>query len=226
MKKMLLVMAAGTLFAAGTAQAQSETVTSVNVVGYYSVTIPANRLALVTPVLESFGSGNLDELVGQQVPVGSKIYVWDRVNKNYIISTPNAITKKWNYTNTLVRGDVFWIKPLTNGISYTITMMGEVPGTYNSAGTTTVANVTGTDAVGYTYPIDIAWTNTTLSVAAGKGATMYIWNASTGSYTIYTSNLITGNWNTPAGFLIKAGEAFWIKPKVPLDWIEEVPYDL
>lgn len=39
MKKMLLVMAASSLFVAGTALAQSETVTSVNVVGYMGLTI-------------------------------------------------------------------------------------------------------------------------------------------------------------------------------------------
>ena len=53
MKAMSVAMVAAVLLSTLGAHA-GDTVTSVNVVGYYSVTIPADGLALITPVLESF----------------------------------------------------------------------------------------------------------------------------------------------------------------------------
>ncbi len=222
MKKMLLVMAAGALFAAGTATA--DTVTSVNVVGYHSITIPENGIALVTPVLESFGAGTLEDLVGDQLPAGSFAWIWDRAQNTYISGSRSGFGG-WGLTNVILRGDAVWLKPKTGTGAHTITFMGEVPAEYNLAGTTTVHNIAGIDAVGYSYPVDIVWTNTTLAAAAPSGAFLYVWNIESQGYATYSKSGF-GGWNTPAGYTIKSGQAFWIKAEGPIDWVEEAPYDL
>ena len=225
MKKMLLVMAAAALVAGDRVQAQSETVTSVNVVGYYSVTIPANGAALVTPVLESFGSGNVTDLIGDQLPSGSTVFIWDRLSSGYI--SANKTRSGWagaGATNLILRGDAVWLVPPKDGQARTVTFMGEAPGSYNLAATTTVHNISGADAVGYSYPTDIMWTNTSLAAQLPVGAVVFTWNLSTQEYQSF--NKTRSGWGTGASLQIKAGQAFWVSTAVPLDWQEVVPYDL
>ncbi len=219
MKKMLLVMAAGTLFAAGMATA--DTVTSVNVVGYHSVTIPANGIALVTPVLESFNACTLNDLVGAQLPSGSFAWIWDRTSNSYVADSRGRAG--WSSTNVILRGDAVWLKPSGTNVN-TVTFMGEVPGDYNQAETTTVHNIAGTDAVGYTYPVNMIWTNTTLSTGLAAGASIVVWNLQTQAYETYSKT--RAGWSTPAGYTIPAGQAFWVRTAVPFDWTEAVPYNL
>ncbi len=222
MKKMLLVMAAAALVVGDRVQAQSETVTSVNVVGYYSVTIPANGIALVTPVLESFGAATLQDLVGDQLPVGSQAFIWDRETKGYV--TTGRTRAGWGSTKIIMRGDAVWLRAPAGTGAHTITFMGEAPGDYNAAGTTTVENISGIDAVGYAYPADIIWTNTALSSAAPVGSQLLVWNITTQGYETYGRT--RAGWSTPAGYTIKAGQGFWIRSATPVDWTEEVPYSL
>lgn len=220
MKKMLLVMAAGTLFAAGSATA--DTVTSVNVVGYYSVTIPSNGIALVTPVLEPFAAGTLQDLIGDQLPQGSEALIWDRVTKGYIADSRTR--GGWTSTNLILRGDGVWLRPAAGSGEQTVTFMGEVPAANNMASTTTVANISGVDAVGYGYPVDFIWTNSSLSQLAPQGSELLIWNISGQSYDAYSKT--RGGWSTPPDFKIKAGEGFWIRSATPIDWVETTPYSL
>lgn len=227
MKKMLLVMAAGGLFAAGTALAQSETVTSVNVVGYYTVTIPTNSAALITPVLERFdGAYNtVKDLLGSQLPYGSMVYIWNRTNSTYVISSYDEFEEQWagaGADKALLPGDALWVVPPKDGSSYTITLMGEVP--TNSV--TPIYSV-GQDAVGYTYPVDIEWTQTQLAKDAPYGSILYLWNMESGSYTIYQKDEFEEAWTTPAGLKIKTGEAFWLKLPITLPTVlEPITYTL
>jgi len=104
--------------------------------------------------------------------------------------------------------------------------MGEVPSEFNLAGTTTVANIQGTDAVGYAYPIDILWTNTTLAQALPNDSAIHIWKLETqDGYSTYTKSSRAG-WATAAGLVIKAGQGFWVTTPALLDWEEVEPYDL
>lgn len=227
MKKMLLVSAASALFVAGSALAQSETVTSVNVVGYMTVTIPTNGLALITPVVESFDPGTIEDLDNGQLPNGADAYIW---NSGGYLKVSKDTRGNWTgsaTTNIILRGDAVWIAPNNATADTTFTMMGEVPGAYNAAATTTVANISGTDAVGYSYPVDILWTNTALSSQLPNGSDLYIWNLGTQGYNKFSKDT-RGNW-TGSGIStleIKTGEAFWVTTSTPLDWDETVPYDL
>lgn len=226
MKKMMLVMAAGAMLTAAVAHA--DTVTSVNVVGYYSVTIPAGKLALVTPVLESFEPGTLQDLIGDQLPAGSSVHVWDRASTSY--RTVNYLgfpTPSWSDTNLILRGDALWIQP-SGATEQTVTFMGEVPGNYNAAGTTTVFNVDGADAVGYSYPVDMLWTNTAIAQAAPAVSTVHFWDITNGTWNTfnYAAPPFGSGWGGANSKVIKAGEAFWVETSSTIDWTETAPYDL
>lgn len=217
MKKMMLVMAAGAMLTAAVSQA--DTVTSVNVVGYYSVTIPNNGLALVTPVLESFEPGTIGDLVGDQLPPGSDAFIWNRISDSYIADSRGR--GGWTSTNLILRGDAVWLRPTPGSGEITVTFMGEVPGSYNEADTTTVFNIAGADAVGYSYPVDILWTNTALSVSATD---LFVWDIDLQTYVAYSKG--RGGWGAADTLEIKAGNAFWVNVSAPTDWEEVAPYDL
>ena len=238
MKKMLLVMAAGVFVAAGTAQAQSETVTSVNVVGYYSVTLPPAKLLMLSAPLLSFEGATLADMFGDQLPDGTKVYIWDRSktpaqysSASYQSTPPFVPTPVWggSYTNVLLPGDGFFLKTPNSGITNTVTIMGEVPAIENDYGTNVVSNLSGLNIVSYSFPVDVVFTNTTLA-ADSDVQVIYLWNEQTQTYSTYARQAagfppvpFSGNW--PAGSpTIPAGRAFWVKTATSLDWTEVAPY--
>ena len=223
MKKMLAVVMVVGLIAAVVAIGQE--VTSVNAVGFTKIEIGPGGLALVAPVFESFGDATLNDIVGDQLPNGSTAYIFDRASGTYKISTKLKGTG-WDAagTNTLFRGDALWLRN-DGSVTATVSMMGEVPYTYNDGKTTTVYSIEGVDAVGYAFPTDVVWTNTVLAGALASGDLLYIFNTGTGSFDPYTKLKGTG-WDTPAGLTIEAGRAFFVNSSSSIDWTEIAPYDL
>jgi len=206
---------------AGMALAQTSTVTSVNAVGYNSVEIDPGDFALVVLPFEMFEDSTIENLVGDQLAVGSWCYIWDRPTDSYVSGSRGR--GGWTLTNLILRGDAFWLK--NGGASTsTVSFLGEVPEEYNDAMTTTVYSILGTDATGYAYPTDVQWTNTALAEAAASGSWLYIWDVVAQGYDSYSKG--RGGWSTPAGFTISAGRGFWVKTTSTIDWTEVAPYDL
>ena len=232
MKAMSVAMVAAVLLSTLGAHA-GDTVTSVNVVGYYSVTIPAGKLALVSPVLNSFEPGTIQDLIGDQLPAGSTVHAWDRTAASGAgaYRTVNYLgfpTPSWADTNLVLRGDAMWIQPGSGSeTSYTVTFMGEVPGDYSGTGTTTLHNIDVADAVGYSYPVDILWTNTAISKLA-EVKTVHFWDVNGGTYATYNyaAPPFGSGWGGANSKVINAGEAFWVETSAAIDWTEIAPYDL
>jgi len=220
MKRVLLIGVAAILLAAGVGLADGE-VPSVNVVGYGKVAIGPDKLVLVATTFETFGDAKLEDLVGGQLPEASVAYVWDRVAKGYQSSTMLR-SGSWSTNLTILRGDAFWLKNAgtqTNEVA----LRGEVPYDYNNSATTTVANITGVDAVAYAYPTDVLWTNTALAQACVEGDVLYIWNGA--MYDSYT--MLRAGWPAAAQtVVIEAGRAFFINTSQNINWTEVAPYDL
>ena len=240
MKKMLLGMAAVAMVATSV-QAQSETVTSVNVVGYYSVTIPRGQTALLTPVLESFEIGTVPDLVGDQLPPGSSAFVWNRTLEPRRYSSldystpPRGGEATWAGATDLVllRGDAFWLKVPASAPEeeYTVTFFGEVPADNNAASTTTIYNIAGRDIVAYAYPVDVVFTNTSLASDINIKE-IWMWDerpAPDGQRYInyYRETERGGGQDGPwvgASPVIPAGRAFWVRSTDIVDWTEVAPY--
>jgi hypothetical protein len=216
-------MAVAVMVAASCAMAATNEVTSVNVVGFNRIAIPPNGMALVTLNFESFGNSTLQDLIGDQLAVNSKAYIWDRASNTYVGASRTR--GGWSATNVIMRGDAFWLKPAASATTNYVTFMGEAPAAYNQGQSTTIFGISGMEAVGYAYPTDLVWTNTALAkVQTQVNDKLYIWNVNTQGYDGYSKT--RGGWSTPAGFTIPAGRAFWLKTSVTIDWTEDAPYSL
>jgi len=163
-------------------------------------------------------------LVGDQLPTGSRAWIFNRATQSY--ATCAKLKGGWSgsgTTNVIFRGDAFW---LYNGGTTTneVAFMGEVPYTYNDGKTSTVYSIQGYDGVGYAFPVDVIWTNTTLSQNMTTGDRLFVWDDE-GNYSSYAR--LKGGWATPAGLTIPAGRAFFVYTTgASVDWEEIAPYDL
>jgi hypothetical protein len=192
---------------------------SVNAVGYNTVTVPPTNLALATLAFESFGDSSVADLMGDQF-LGGKLFIWDRTINDYIGITPGR--GGWSSaTNIVFRGDAFWLYNLSTTETGTVTFAGEVPYVYNNSATTTLFSVDGVEAVGYAYPTDMAWTNTTLS-ADPAVTKIHVWDEANQKYIGISPG--RGGWSTSV--VIPAGRAFWVEMSGAVDWTEVAPYTL
>jgi hypothetical protein len=208
MKKIGIIIAV-VAFAAFAAQAQT---TSANIVGYTKVSATGGQLSLValnfTP-----SSTSVANLIGDQLPNGSTLHIWDKETGAY-----NSVTKAtrggWGTVATIELGDAFWIEA-SGTDTYEILLSGEV----NTAETNTVVLSGGIDATGYYYPVETTWGNTDLSAALPNGSTVHFWNGS--AYSSFTK-ATRGGWGVGADTVISATEGFWIQAEAT--WNEARPF--
>ena len=151
----LSVFAAAMMVAVGVFAATNE-VTSVNVVGFNKVAIPPNAWAMVTLNFESFGDSTIGDLVGDQLPSGSKAYIWDRAASGYALASVGR--GGWagdGATNVILRGDGFWLYN-SDTVTNEVSLKGEVPAAINGGDSTTLAGYTAANGATVTTDGDIA----------------------------------------------------------------------
>jgi hypothetical protein len=238
MKKMMLVAAACAMVVAPSA-ILADTVTSVNVVGYLTVTVEPGKLALLSAPLLSFDGSSISALLGNQLPDGSQVYFWNRSKSpapgydiaSYQSAPPFVLTPSWGgaHTNVIMAGDGFFVKTPASASTTTITLMGEIPAIGNDSGTNVLTNLDGLNVVSYSFPVDVVFTNTTLA-ANSNVQQIYTWDQENQTYIIYSRQSagfpvipFSGAW--PSGSpTISAGRAFWVRTASSLDWSEVAPY--
>lgn len=195
-------------------------VVSVNVVGYMKATVPSNGFALVSyPLNPISGSNTLADLDRAQLPVGAKVWVWDRTAKGYIYSSKSR--GGWSSNAVIQRGDAFWVTvpdPIATG-DYELVLLGEVPDPVID-NSTSVDNISGIDAIGNPYPSEMLWTNSILAKLAPIPSRLWIWNGV--SYNNYPKTR-SGWTGLPADFRIQPGMGFWFETG-STNWSEPVPY--
>jgi hypothetical protein len=194
MKKTVITLAV-VAFVAAAAQAQT---TSANLVGYTKVNAVGGELTLVA--LNFSGGSTIGELLGDQVPQGTVVNLWDKDQNTYVTDTKTRAG--FSSTSTVELGDALWISAGGSaGATNVIIFSGEVL----TDSTNTVTYSTGIEATGYFYPVSTAWTDTDLSVQAPQGSVLNVWNGS--SYT--TSTKTRGGWS--ANPTIGVSEGFWLQ---------------
>lgn len=225
MKKFLAcVVALGLMQILAEAQTQ---VLSRNAVGYVKITPERGKLFLGRCDFESIGGGApaVSNLIGEQLPEGSRLYLWDRQLLQYKI-LQKAARGGWGAggSNTIARGEAFWIKvpPTATSNSYDVFLMGEVPDRF-TAPTTTILGITGLTPLGYPYPVTVAWTSTDISVKAPPGSRLYLWDATSQSYIVY-QKAQRGGWGSGSNVWLTPGVGFWLKNTGVVDWVEAKPY--
>ena len=221
MKKVIAILLGVTV--AGTI-AVAQSVPSRNAVGYVKVELVGSNLELVGMPFEQVDktlTNTTATIVGDQLPGGSNVYIWDKGTSTYNIETFGR--GGWPATTEINRGDAFWVQaPGLAGETNVLYLMGEVPDSMNGGATTTVTAVE-LDAISYAYPVAIDWVNTTLAAGAVGGEDAYFWNGS--GYDI--STLGRGGWSgVGATKTIEPGEAFWYSSKIAggVNWEEVKPY--
>ncbi len=216
MKKVASVLAIVTILAAA---AIANDIRSINTVGYHTHTVSPGGLILVTPTVDNLNGNTLDDLIGEQLPNGTDIFVWNGTTWD---PSENKLIGGWVPNLTASRGQGMFIRlegsePGDAEFSFT----GEVPEYRNGGGTTDV-DVAGIDALGYPYPVAIDFTSTAVAQAAATGDDAFFWNG--GGYDSAEKKLI-GGWDANPNLAI--GEAFFLQAEGgPINTEEVQPYDL
>lgn len=204
------------------AMLQAADVTSVNSVGFQNITVPNGGLRLVR--MDFYGMTTnpvtAGTLIGDQLPSGSSISVWDTATRSYRseVKTRSGWPKGTNATE-LLPGVAFWMKAAATPVSnYTVTFSGEVPDVASSS----ILQLRAVNAVGYPYPASILWTNTQLAKTGVTGDSISLW-----TNTAYASYVRTrSGWGAANTLVIDPGVAFWFSAgnSATQNWTEAKPY--
>lgn len=229
--KRIFVVALCMAFLAPMTYGQSN-VLSQNAVGYVKLTIPKGGLALARLDFESLDPSviaNARNLIGDQLPTDSAVFIWDVATSQYIPETKGSRSGWPNSENSLDRGTAFWIQVPDTAAeeSYDVYLMGEVPGANNNSETNTIEGIEGIDALGYAYPAAIDWTNTQLSALLPSGSTIFIWDIATQAYLPFNKGARSGWGATGNALVLDPGTSFWVDvgDDSIIDWTEVKPYD-
>jgi hypothetical protein len=168
MRTKALLVAATLAAGALTSMAQSN-VYSLNVVGYYNITVPANKYALIANQLNTTNQTVTSVLA--TVPGGTAVLKWS--GTTFAANNFDATFGWDDPTETVVPGEGFFIKN-NGGTPFTVTFVGEVNQNTNSqaftAGVYKLISLytpqNGLLQTDFGYPPDgndftLAWTGTT-----------------------------------------------------------------
>lgn len=223
MKK--IVIAALALGLVGSAAfAQTNSVLSRNAVGYVKVDMAKSNLHFVAHNFVDINGGpvTVTNLIGNQLPLGSQVLVWNPSGQSYV-GELRGVTGWSPGTNRLTPGRGFWVRvPSGGSISnlYSVYLMGEVPDK-TTLPTSTVAVVSGLNMLGSPYPVATRWTNTAIAKSAPLGAQLLRWDPSLQSY-VGSLKGVTG-WS-PTTNVLYPGQGFWFRTTSNTNWIESKPY--
>ena len=200
-------------------------VLSRNAVGYVKVVAEKGKFHFMGHnFLNIDGSMvTITNLLGDQVPIGSTVYVWDPVGQAYVSASRTIAGWGAGGTNVLPPGRGFWLSIPSGAASnyYDIYLMGEVPDRI-SMSTSTVSVVSGFSMTGYPFPAEEFFTNTTLAKNAQIGDTMYYW---TTNQTYGSLSRTVAGWGIAAqNFKVTPGMGFWYKANASTNWQEPKPY--
>lgn len=251
MKKIWLVLLALSCFALMLVHAAE--VSSVNVVGYKKVTLPAGGFMMVAMNFDAFDQTLYGVLgTNQLIPGGGlgsgsadKVYIWNGTDGYDIYALKNT---DWQYHHTsdwggdptnpaIEAGSAFWIKS-ADVSPKDITFMGEVV----IASTNTVVIPEGWSMLGYGFSSGIALQDTSFAqtnivkgggLGSGSADKLYVWNGSNG-YLIYAVKNTDDKWYStsdwggdPVSNVIEMGQGFWFMRQGAagdLVWVETNKY--
>jgi hypothetical protein len=215
MKKIGAFLVGVGLIAGVTCAADSNTATSVNIVGFISQSNTANRLYMINSPF--IGVGNSDsprviaDIVGTNMPNGTIVFLWTGVS----YASESFFAGAWSPgTNLIKRNDGFWIK---SELATGLLRAGEVPSFTN----TVVQLTPGLQMIGYPYPVECALTNMGLNTLVANGDIVFKWNGLSWD----SASFFAGAWDTNYNFNV--GDAFWYKRDSGAgvtNWVINKPY--
>ena len=194
------------------ASARAQNAVSSRPAGFVRLAIGTNASLLASLPFEPSGE-SLDEIVGEQMVPGDRIYKWDNLGPGYVQAVRTearerrwvTLTNEWGAGElTLAPGEGFWLVSPTPQDVY---LSGEVVLDTERA----IAIVPGLTSIGYPYSTSAEFTNTALH---GDPA--------------LTDLQVTGpvpDTNAAPGRFV-AGAGYWVRNLAPesVVWVETRPY--
>jgi hypothetical protein len=211
------------------AYSQTTQVVSRNAVGYVKKTMQKGQIHLLNfDFLTVDGSAaTASEVFGDQLPTGTRIFIWDPSAQDYSSATEVKGFAGWlPNTNDFSQAYGFWLQ-VPSGVAsneYQVFMMGEVPDRFTRpTGTVAVAGAPGgaLTLIGYPYPVSQPWTNLAIAQNAVNGDRAFFYDTDLMDYV----TLVRGfaGW-VPNDFVVEPGSAFWYRTTTAQVWEEPKPY--
>ena len=225
--KKIIITALLTSLIAGAAFADSNVVSSANVVGYVQLEVPSNTFSLIAMqfITTNDAGVTIDEAFGTSMPDGTELYIFDGTYTaySYIDGMGWLDEGAVDAGSVLIkRGQSLWIKN-PEGTPLDVTLSGNVP---LAATITTNSLAEGFTLISSCYPVSESLADLDLSPLDGDQ--IYVYAA--GSYTTYS--YIDGmGWLDEgavdaSNVIIDVGVGFWYKTSAARDWIQPRPYTL
>lgn len=225
MKKLALAIA-GLALIGNAAIAQTNAVLSRNAVGYIrQTTVKSNFFLVTNPFFDINGAPvTVTNLIGNQVPNGTIIIMWDPATQGYIFEQRNA--GSWlPGTNVIRAGRGFWMKmatTLAHSNNYQVYLMGEVPDK-TTAPTNTDTIMPGFNLIANPYPTSTPFTNLAAAKGGRNGDIGIMWDSSIQGYVFEQRN--AGAW-LPGTNVVLPGQGVWYRSTriTNVTWNTAKPY--
>ncbi len=206
MKNKMMVGLLVTLFAVGTAMAQTP-VYSANTVGYKKLTLQDNTFYLLGLNFITENSDTPDDVFGAALPEGATVYIWDAAAGAYVMSSAGIFGWENNDAVNLYRKGFWLYIPDYGGETYEVYVKGEVPP--EASGTIVLkGNASGMGQftlVSLPYPVTKKISELDgLNTVAQEEDTVYVWNGS--DYLINQKGRL--GWSDP-DMQIELSAGFW-----------------
>lgn len=230
MKKTLWIAIIGALAVSVVAASAQTEVLSANAVGYIKRTVPANGGIEViayslNPMPYSGVTMFTNTSVAAEMPNYSAAFFWNPITQRWITAQKSGkgVWAVEALNKQLLPGEMFFLKSPAGSPAIDVTITGEVPeeGTLERA----VVGGNAIAALGNPYPVDVAFTNTSLAKNAANYSAAFFWNPTTGRW-ITAQKSGKGVWAVEAlNKTIQAGEGFFMKDINPsYVWTNTRPY--
>ena len=207
--KALVITAA--LAAAGIASVEAQSnVYSVNVVGYYNVTVPANGGLKLVGVQLSSTNTTLASLI-KNVPDGTQFFKWTGSTFGAFLYEDPGGGGEWSGDTALLPGQGGFLKN-NSGTPLTVTFVGEV-----GQGSLTNPVPSGYEVEASLVP-QAGGVSTVLGLPAADGDQIFKWNG-TGYITyLYEDPGGGGEWS-PSEPAVEVGEAVFSRKSAGVSWV-------
>jgi hypothetical protein len=162
--------------------------------------------------------------VAKSAPNFSSVYFWDPEKVSWAETDTKSRRGVWSTTHVLKQGEGFFFQlPQDAEESFVATIAGQVPA--DGSIPVALAGKGGLTAVANPYPVEVAFTNTSLASNAPNYSTVYFWDVEKGSWAETDTKTRRGVWSTT--HVLKPGEGFFFQADVeqdPMAWEEIKPY--
>lgn len=216
MKKTLWIAIVGALAASVIAASAQTEVLSGNAVGYIKKTVPAagglNAIAYPLNSMSGTVINFTNTAIASDMPNGSWAYFWDPTAQRWTGSQKSG-KGAWDpvaAAKVVLPGEGFFLKtPSTQATAVEVTITGEVPD--DASLQRAVQGGNGLAALANPYPVDFAFTSSSLASNSANGSWAYFWDTGLQRW-VGSQKSGKGAWDPVASAkTVQAGEGFFLK---------------